>query len=835
VRLIPLWGDRKRAYVARNTNTIEENTSSMNLSPWKRLAAGLSVSVLVFSACLFGFLSFPASTTADTSIKPLEVGQTIHFTGKDLSWIVYSDVVQKLESNQLRKIFSWDRQKEAVQVDVERGTVRVIPIDLAKLETSKAQQLSVGKLGESGYEFMQIGIATGYDQLQYLDAQNVGYNRTIEDSQNNHILTYIDGDYIAINSDSVSPIAISPDTPTDIPGGVVNADLTTAAAFAWQEFIGLNWPNESLSNGAISRETPDTSAVFGSSFQSSLDKPLVWETLRHKAEIFPGCQQRNGTATDNDPTCYISDTPLSKLNYQASQLAQSVAKNQKALPDYDDLPNYSSEYSIPVNNGSLGSVPGPCSGLAPTQDAWVNLDETNEIGEANMFAGVLPTSGPVDRAGDKTNISGAYANQQFLYLAKGNRKQYDYVKTRGWNLGDPTSGTTSYADAKTQTVSYLTSNKKYPETGQTYDSGKYYTSFPDNTIEIKSAWRQISSDEVGKFHTAPVRYYTEKNGSVCYEQPDAGAWGMAALHVIQKTPSAPYFIFATFSQADNLLTSDGTPVENANGQFIGTPSANPTTPDIKADTPGQPPAGTVYETPASGLELANWQSFNFNASSLPQEHESTDKRLYYTNMSGEESGNSPPSTPISVDKRQIEIPDEVIAVNQAAHDAIRAYNEANGLSDSPWLHYKLVNVQWVPSTKAEPGPLYVKNPGKDQNLDPSTYYLANEVVETDFNLQFFSGQFQPKNFHLATDFASAKQSAFADENGQYLNVVHSGKGFNMGGCMGCHGVAANAGADFSFILNSAGQFLKPEDIGNADANNERLKQTLKVVASFTEK
>lgn len=828
----------------------------MNLSPLKRLVRGLSLLALVLSTCLLVFLGFPASSNAENltctsapGAPPifLKPGEIIRF---DFSEYLDFDFDRPVEGEvvgiytNLGKIdgecmFNYDEQNYSVQVDFQHETLQLISNFLADSNIPLSKRIDVSP------KFTEIYLAP----IPGLKKVLVDYYPTnapypyspyekFEQFGSKSVFTLQSKKYFAITP--LPAIAISPDIPTDIPGGVANADLTKAASFAWQEFIALNWPNESLNNRAISRETPDTNAVFGSSFQSSLDKPLVWETLRHKAEIFPGCQKRNGTSTDNDPICYVDDTPLSKLKYQASQLAESVVKNGKALPEYDDLPNYSSEYSIPVNNSVLGSVPGPCSGSAPEQDAWVNLDETNEIGEANMFAGVLPTSGPVDEAGE--NKSGAYPNQQFLYLAKGNRKEYDYVKTRGWNLGDPTSGTTSYADAKTETISYLTSQKKYPTTGQTDDSGKYYMSFPDNTIEMKSAWRQINSDELAKFHTAPVRYYTEKNGTVCYEQPDADAWGMAALHIIQKTPSAPYFIFATFSQVDNILDENGNPIENADGGYISTPPTNPTEPDIKADVnrSDNPPAGTIYESYAVGTEQADWQEFrcatpSHKCDEQKGDRQITDKRLYYTNEEGAEPGYSPPSTPILVNKRQVDIPDEVIAVNQAAHDAIRAYNEKNGLSDSPWLHYKLVNVQWVPSTKAEPGPLYVNNPGKDQNLEPSTYYLANEVVETDFNLQFFSGKFQSNNFHLTTDFANPGQEEFADEKGQYLNVVDSGEGFNMGGCMGCHGVAANAGADFSFILNSAGQSLKPEDIGNAGANNERLKQTLEVLASFTEK
>ena len=35
---------------------------------------------------------------------------------------------------------------------------------------------------------------------------------------------------------------VSPDVPSDIPGGAPSASLQTAAVFAWQEFIALNWP-----------------------------------------------------------------------------------------------------------------------------------------------------------------------------------------------------------------------------------------------------------------------------------------------------------------------------------------------------------------------------------------------------------------------------------------------------------------------------------------------------------------------------------------------------------------------------------------------------------------
>ncbi len=73
----------------------------------------------------------------------------------------------------------------------------------------------------------------------------------------------------------------------DIPGGAQNANLTQAAVFAWQEFIGLNWPA-----AAGTRETPDRSQFFGQNGTAG-GSPLVWETFRAKVELFPG----NGSAS----------------------------------------------------------------------------------------------------------------------------------------------------------------------------------------------------------------------------------------------------------------------------------------------------------------------------------------------------------------------------------------------------------------------------------------------------------------------------------------------------------------------------------------------------------
>ena len=53
-------------------------------------------------------------------------------------------------------------------------------------------------------------------------------------------------------------INVSPSLPSDIAGGAPTATLQQAAAFAWQEFIALNWPAM-----AGQRDLADQSQKFG--------------------------------------------------------------------------------------------------------------------------------------------------------------------------------------------------------------------------------------------------------------------------------------------------------------------------------------------------------------------------------------------------------------------------------------------------------------------------------------------------------------------------------------------------------------------------------------------
>jgi hypothetical protein len=552
------------------------------------------------------------------------------------------------------------------------------------------------------------------------------------------------------------PITISSSVPSELNasgGGAPKATMQQAAAFAWQEFVALNWPAVSQTGGVVNntyvaqRDVPDNNCKFG---DPNCNGPLVWETFRGKVEIFPG----NG----NPPGF------------------PSVAQGDPSY-GYDALPTY-----------NYTSAVLPCTQPSPTTSptpvpSFINLDETDQITLDSMFAGVAPTQ-----------VAGNSSPQLIRFLAKANRVEYTYVASPGataaWWLGPPVIPATQ---------TYLKANQKSPPAG-----GHDLVSLPFGTIEVKAGWRVLNAAEIAskRFKTATARYYENVNNP-CYSE---STFGLVALHIIQKTQSAPYFIYATFEQADNIMTAptataSPTPVEDVNGNIVKLPPCRadqtapcPTTPSVALqDTatvmPNQLPP-QINLVPASAAYCTN----GTGTTPLGQ--------LYYLNASGKTG--LPAAGFICVNYRDNQIPQPIIDANQTAHAAITSYNQINGISDSPFLYYKLVNVQYMPIDKQNFGPYTGNDPNSCQN--PACYGLANIVVETNYTLQLFSSSF------LGTGSKSEYDSQFGGPPGNAIhkNLYYAGAHYNMGGCMGCHGSQGQQqGGDFSVIL-ARGSVNSPE-------------------------
>jgi hypothetical protein len=509
-----------------------------------------------------------------------------------------------------------------------------------------------------------------------------------------------------------TPIVISSTVPTELNaanGGAPRATLDQAAAFAWQEFIALNWPAMTHTTETPVRDTPDTSCAFGAIDGRCGSQPLVWETFRGKAEIYTAGARQN----------------------------------------YAQPPTYSDVYRLYPNG-----IP-PCSGAPSASPAWVNLDETSEIDLNSMYAGV----GLPDGIGNNS------VPQLIRFAAKANHVEFNYV------TGNPSP-----------------------------------TTLPVNTIETKAAWRLLTPTEAasGRFHQQTVRYYegTPRTptapGNQCYFE---ATWGLISLHIIQKTQSAPYFIFATFEQADNILNAAGQPVEDEDGNVIAPLPASSTTPathyqdsSVAPGSAAGPPSVSLVN-PAAGY-----------CTTGPGVRPSS--QLYYQNEADTQA--VPNAGYICVNFRDHATPPTIIAANQRAHAAIRVQNPG-----APWQYYKLINVQFRPMTKSQPGVPYA-------GPDAATYYLANSAVETNTVLQnlsgglvrypHYSGRDRTPEIGANSDWASQfppypappsrRRNSPRAANGMFYNVRYgaSTANYNMGGCMGCHGAAQALGADFSFIL-----------------------------------
>jgi len=515
-------------------------------------------------------------------------------------------------------------------------------------------------------------------------------------------------------------IDVNPALPSDIAGGAPTATLQQAATFAWQEFIALNWPAM-----ASERDAADTSQKFGANaggfFGAQPRNPLVWETFRGKVEIFNVTKDAAG---DYAPPGY-----------------SATAKHF----GYNTPPSY-----------FYATQPVPaCPGqAAPASPAWINLDETTEIGLAQMFAG-----GPAIQ--DSANSS----PQLIRYAVKANRVEYDYIA--GNQYYTPTNVT---RPAGNNSKAYSHSPPEVP--------AEPFISFPTGTIEIKSAWRPLNNyDQPTRFHVQTVRFYENKgpNNQTCYFEQQ---WGLIALHIIQKTPTAPAFIYATFEQADNIRQPNATPVEDPDGNVT------------------QPILGAAATTPALAYQDSTTAPkvavTPMGAVCTPQNN------LYFKDNSNDKGLTG--GGAICVNRRYQSIPADVIAVNNAAHQAITAYNTANGVANSPWLFYKLVSVQALPfdvSTISSTDPVH----------GPAVFFQANIVVETNYTLQQFQGRISNSN-----DGAGAPTSLGGLPPPNVVTLVLTpappplpprtiAVGVNMGGCMGCHGNAqVTKGTDFSFIL-----------------------------------
>jgi len=334
---------------------------------------------------------------------------------------------------------------------------------------------------------------------------------------------------------------------------------TALATFAWQEFIALNWPS-SYTTGTPTRGQPDTSKSLGQFAQPDSAGELVWQTYKHRVEVYP------------------KGAPLHETGQEIS---------------YNTVPSYNYPSNISVDNNPDNKVP-QCGDYRAATGTWAvnhdvtlsstnifnNLDETSEIDLATMFTDGDPNAPGIAPPNTTPNFYELPKQpRRFIYEAKANQVMFDYIQKNNFQQdatrleAQQASYTAVRDDGKGGIAPCPNDNSIicFPPgvSAKANNAGK------EGTILVKATWRQLTRLEAnsGRFLMAPIIRYRNPDPSnaqaFCFETVKVPSlpipttvtsplpYGLIGLHIIHKTTNYPTFVFATFEQVDTL--NSGTP------------------------------------------------------------------------------------------------------------------------------------------------------------------------------------------------------------------------------------------------------------------------------------
>jgi hypothetical protein len=294
------------------------------------------------------------------------------------------------------------------------------------------------------------------------------------------------------------PNFISADVPHDVPTGR-SAGIQDLAIFAWREFIALNWvAMDPAGTGTRGQPNPNVDFLSINADNNNNFPLLVWQTYRHKNELFPAGGQ---TAPSFD-----SSAPAYKYESQ------------------------------------------PTAADNATYDLFNNLDESSEIGLCTMFAHTnirIVYEAKVNRTefdyankNGFTNCSGP--NCPSLGAASF-KTSNDLAQYGGMCSTDPSivslpcGGATVDGDAE-GAIEIKAAWRMLTDAEMA--SGRFYTH--------KVIYYKGGQD-------------TESGGSQQYYN---AVFGLVALHIIHKTKSFPTFVFATWEQVDDFDDANNSNPEN---------------------------------------------------------------------------------------------------------------------------------------------------------------------------------------------------------------------------------------------------------------------------------
>ncbi|MBL4673434.1 MAG: hypothetical protein JKX81_14340 [Arenicella sp.] len=414
---------------------------------------------------------------------------------------------------------------------------------------------------------------------------------------------------------------------------------------------------------------------------------------------------------------------------------ESFYHRTEAFPYYQTTKPASPVGQIPTYYTYYQPTGGSDTALTVTGENYVYLDETNEIGQNYLYF--------------KDSNSPDFP---VLFMAKVNTSETNYVRGK----------TTS------------------PSNTSSYD-------FPDNVMEVKTAWRRVSdintaNSTPSSYHQAMATYY--KAGSDGVPHVVNEMFALIGVHIILKTANYQQFIFSTFEHVDSVT-------RNGSGTIID-PAYETTYNSLAYNNGVSDP--TVYKATATG-------AYDVNAAG--QSGSATNQQTTY---------NLPLAGTISQSATIVVQPQTITKEVNDVNNSVTAL--ISGLSASNvWANYRLKGIQAGPTS--------------DQTAED--YYLANIVIESSQpGIQLFTGTLV--NGGVPVDGLLTNNRTV---DGTYTTPLEYGNvspsaadggtvaapTYTVGGCQGCHGAAQQKGRDFSFLAQASVGVGKELDTVPAGALN----------------
>ena len=548
--------------------------------------------------------------------------------------------------------------------------------------------------------------------------------------------------------------------------------------FAWQSFIAMNFPaiapaDSNPSNPYNLRGFPDTK-----NYQSFADaqpsSTTVWETLKEKREVF------------NHPT---------------------------GLPVWNAAVDYG-----PVRMGDsppIQAPPGTRIFHQGHKSTFDSLDETTEVqSEAREDNYPDGTPNPVKgfvvspRIYQKATVQGTTKYFPVLYEVKVNWDFYNYVKTNGYYKSNQDASAQVYTDASMGQINlpYRGSAAKSPK-GKTTNPAAGY----DQQTVLATLNKVAADPSAQNADTTP---------------PPVGSIHLKAVWIMLKDPATGV----------NLVSNPDSYHQATAAYFLSNSSGAPVMQTSLFGLAGIHLIQRVHAEKQDGTASAVGGTFIF----ATFEHEDIDTLDFvYSNFYQNKVALGPPAPqsgwyPPDLDnayKVQPLLPYNPILANTAQVNT--NVQQKLAAAGSFWANYRLRGTQFTAINFDDtPGP----NPQYPPSVaDPTgigqPVFLANLLAETNHGLQHFQGQPPgtnpiPKYFYKTTPTVpnpfptrppypsnAGNEGTAPNSTGipgpfsrNTTNVSHgtdglgTKSGFNMGGCMGCHGVVQSRGFSFSFVL-----------------------------------